>query len=327
MNAKARETAHPTSKSNGNLELRVMEKILTIPDEYRWFRVRLPQVAKYGLQGELLEGLLDGGLPHAGRGSDILFDILDLQNIALNLRTYPYWHAVRLLGKSLNNAKWIDSDICEIKLDWSCPKPGHQGDCFFSPTQEAVRLFGDDGWDAANAGGKRIEVHLLDADYYFGDSLLPLVDEARRMEFHKLPDQLAEDLGFLAETGLADCRLATCRLLQVAAEAGLTARPACGFFISVFPDYHVWPEIQANDDWKAADPFFLNTLREWEVVDPESWPLLRSPRRVLWRMAARSSYLPFIMHNERRAKVSLSLRRLPKASFASTEKDGGRADS
>lgn len=327
MNAKARGTASPMVQPDGDLERRTIARILKIPDACRWFCVRLPDVARYGLQGELLQRLLDRRLPHAGRGDDVLFDTLDLQNLALSLRTYPYWQAVRLLGKSLNNVKWLESGLCEVNLEWSCPELRHQGDCLFSPTKDALRQFGADGWDAANAGTKRIEVRLPDADYCFGSSLAPLVEQARRMVFHKLPHQLARDLGFLAETGLADCRLATRRLLQVAAEAGLASRPACGFFISVFPDYHVWPEIQVDDAWRAADPFYLHTLHEWGVVDSESWPLQRSPSRFLWRIATSPSYVPLVMHGEQRANISLSMLRLPQDSVAATGEDGGRADS
>jgi hypothetical protein len=56
----------------------------------------------------------------------------------------------------------------------------------------------------------------------------------------------------------------------------------------------------------AADPFFLETLRGWGVVDEGDWPIDQAPRNILWRLrSAPSINEPFVTHHGREALVSV----------------------
>ena len=145
--------------------------------------------------------------------------------------------------------------------------------------------------------------------YDFTDSIAAVVSAAERLRFHFIPADLYSDLRFLQSTGLANCQSAALHLCQVAAEHGLAARPAMGLFVSVpFSVRHVWLEIAADGAWRPADPFFLKTLAEWDVIGAQDCPLSRSPGFPLLRLAASALRdLPLILHNGDPAPLETSL--------------------
>jgi len=305
---------------NCSLEKQAVEDVRKVPNKYRAFVIDLRRAAEiYGVKDGLLQRLLDLGFPHSKSRGEFLFDVLDLQNVTLRLRIRsPFWDALNLWSRPLRNPMLLEGSACELRMVWTCPELGHEGGCHFTPVGEALRSIGEGGWSSMHEGSKRIEVHLEDGDHYFDDRFTPVLDEAQRMIFHKLPWQLSHDLGFLSEAGLADCGLATRRLLRIAMETDLIARPACGFFVGApFPAPHMWLEIHSNGEWRAADPFFLNTLHNWGIMDPNSWPIRRSPRHVLWRVAsAIESSMPLIEHNGQLAKVELLARHIVRSSVS-----------
>ncbi|MFF9350159.1 transglutaminase domain-containing protein [Streptomyces sp. NPDC014734] len=285
-------------------------KVLLVPGRYRRFSVpRTAARREYGVNGELLDKLLDLGMPSHGTGADITFDSLDLENIALDLRLpSSQVAAMRLWARSLTGPKVPRLGLCEITLSLNCPEPGHRGNCGFSLSSHlAERMDAPRHPESEQLSFQFFapaENHDFDADF------TPVVSEARSLTFHRIPDELVTDMGFLKETGLADCRSASRRLLDVAEDAGYAARPAAGFFLGApFPCTHAWFEVRVGERWQAADPFFLDTLHHWGILSPEDWPLTRSPKRIVWRIESEHELsMPLIRHGKRPMAAAVAAR-------------------
>ncbi|MER5352900.1 hypothetical protein ABT093_21530 [Kitasatospora sp. NPDC002551] len=284
-----------------------VERARLVPDRYRTFIAEAARDAPvFGLQDALLQELLDLGLPHERRDGRLFLDPMDLENTTnlLGLPS-PYRSALELWARSMRAPAALTGSRYEITLRWTCPAPGHAARCRFVPATPALAgaVPGD--------GSLTVRVDTPDSRHDFGAAIEPLVAAAAELTFHKVRWPLAGDPGFVRETGLAECRLATRCLLRVAEEAGIATRPACGFFLGLpFPAPHSWLEVRTGDGWAAADPFFLATLHGWGVLDPQDWPVRGSPRQLLWRTGAEfRSHVPLLTHDGRPAAVRVTARR------------------
>lgn len=315
----AESPAEPTEPSI-NLMRQITRRVLKVPGKYREFTVNAAGAARgFGIGDNLLDGLLTLGLPYETRGAALFFDILDLENLAVGLRTRSlYWHALKMWGSVLRDRRTPWASTCEVELTWTCPQPGHAGDCSFTPVADPLRDSEVQAVITSGEGALRLHARLSQDDTEFGDLLSPVVDRAVELDFHRLPWPLADDPAFAEATGLADCRLATRHLLRVAEAAGLTVRPAAGFFMGIpYPTPHSWLEVRTKGGWRSADPFFLHTLQVWGLADPAQWPVHRSPCDLLWRTSDRfAESLPLIMHGEAVAAVKVKVRRTPRAQTA-----------
>ncbi|MFD8462697.1 transglutaminase domain-containing protein [Streptomyces antimycoticus] len=288
-----------------NAQKEAVERVLMVPEWCRTYSAsREDALTVYGMDDELIETLLDLGLPRQGRGRHLTFDPLDLENIGLALRLRSASRSAMLLwARSFKDPHRLAKATCTIQLSWSCPAPGHDGDCAFTASPTLRNQV-----DTAT-GRTSFEVELANDACIFGDPFPLLVAEAQRLHFHRIIPELAADLGFLHETRLADCRSANTYLASVAIRNGLAARQASGYFVgSPFLVAHVWLEVDFNDRWVAADPFFLMTLGHWGVVDPDGWPPFRSPRNVLWRLRGDQLQENLIMHDGQAVPVTLLAR-------------------
>lgn len=291
-----------------------VSRIRRVPCTYRRYSVdRADAKRGFGMDQDVLTVLLDLGLPHSGTEEGILFDALDLENAAMVLRLpSPPWSAVRLWKRSLRDPAALADGICRMKVSWFCPDAGHPGPCRFSHHAVLAGSSDTDAPDSTDPGVTVTEAQLDVQEHDFGENLAEVVAESRTFELHKLPEPLGADLGFLAGTGLADCQLATRRLVLVASRAGLTVRPASGYFAGIpFPTPHVWLEVLCDGRWTAADPFFLRVLHDWGIVRSSDWPLTRSPRHVLWRLAHSFTHVPLVTHQGRRAPTNVMARWVP----------------
>jgi hypothetical protein len=285
-----------------------LEKIHRVPDKYRSFRCDEEAAARqFHISDTLGEALLDLGLPHIRSGGRIMYDELDLVNIGMDLRLPTVnWSATRLWIKSLRTAQRIGHPVYDFTLKTSCQSPGHAGPCDFRfepHIEEAFQLK-----EIAPGMLQFRSSPLLDT-YDFGGLLSPLIDEVQTLDFHRVPSVLARDIGFLRETRLAHCQSAALYLIEVAAKQGIDAQFCTGLFISTpFTVPHVWLEIRIDDEWKQADPFFLNTLAQWEVVDPDDWSLSQSPRLAWLRLGSPSGIdTPLIRHMNDPAQLSMAV--------------------
>ncbi|MEU7575476.1 hypothetical protein [Micromonospora sp. NPDC049240] len=293
----------------------IVDRVLEVPDAHRVFGTPPNEARRrYGVQAALLDQLIGMGLPHRGRGDDLRCDALDLENVGMALRLpSPQTTIVRQWARSLTGSRLRERGDYELTIHWRCPEPGHAGECEFvlsealaSGTQVVSQRDPAQGFVVLRAAP-------VDEEHEFDERSLAVLAAVAKLSFHRLPNALSEDLPFLRRTGLADCQLACLHLLRTASELGVVARPACGLFIGVlFPFPHSWVELRVGGRWVPVDPFFLDTLGRWGVVDPEVWPRHRSPRNILWRLRC-ALWLgePLVAHHGLEAPVSMSARWLP----------------
>jgi hypothetical protein len=87
----------------------------------------------------------------------------------------------------------------------------------------------------------------------------------------------------------------------------MTVRPSAGFLVAEpFLADHTWFDVKVDGRWIPADPFFLNTLHHWGVLDSDEWPLHVAPRNVLWRLSSTMTANALVRHAGGIAAISLS---------------------
>ncbi|MFD9596424.1 hypothetical protein ACFWA9_27280 [Kitasatospora sp. NPDC059973] len=300
--------AHPRPE-HGTAVTEVVDRILRVPDGHRGFTVPQASLQKvYGVSGDLLEQLLDAGLPHGGTGEERRYDVLDLENVTVELElNSPNWMLMKTLGRAFDGELGRSRNEYRFRTTGRCPEPGHPGACDFAPSVmlDAASGSGEVTWESPVSFVRRIT--LPAEEHWFGDTVLPLFTSVERLVFHLLPHDLSTDVGFARETGLADCRLAGHVLLDEAAGTGVRIRGASGLIMSApFPLQHMWVEIEVDGRWTAADPFFLRTLARWRIVDSRQWPAHRSPGRIYWAIdgAPAPQDITLVTHRGERALSS-----------------------
>ncbi|MER5352910.1 transglutaminase domain-containing protein [Kitasatospora sp. NPDC002551] len=247
-----------------------------MPDRYREFRQDGRQAAReHGIGPALIEELGEAGLPSQVRDGVGYFDRVDLANIALALRL-PNARTLAMRGwaKSLRTASGAAAGTFEVEVRAHCPQPGHPGECEYTRS-EALRSL--DGYTPAAVPTLGQLRHRATATESTGRLPEAVAGLLRPLHFHLLPEPLRADLGFLAETGLADCDLAALYLTREAGRLGLAARYGFGFFLAApYSIIHAWTEVLDGGEWHAFDPHLLNLLGDWSLLDPEEWPSHRS---------------------------------------------------
>jgi hypothetical protein len=263
-----------------------IEKVLRVPGKYREFRADVNEAdRRFAIKEPLLALLLDLGIPHISRAGNLCFDENDLFNISLDLRLpCVHWRFMRLWPKFLDLARQNTGAAYEFTVRAACPKPGHAGPCDFrfnSKIKSTLKV------DRVSHLVFQFRGSPISEEYDFGESIAPIITEACRLQFYRLPNELTYDMQFLNDSGLATCQSAALWLAQVASRHGIDARPAVGLFVSVpYSVMHVWLEIRAGDGWKHADPFFLNSLARWGMIQLSDWPLSRSPRSAFFHLVS-----------------------------------------
>lgn len=263
-----------------------------IPDGYRRFTESRARAARlYRIPDDLLERFLDLGLPHerGGSGDGLLFDRNDLNNIVLALRlSSPQHTALRAMSTALQEGQVAARLRRTVNIQARCGDPGHEGRCAFelnglvnrSPDVSRVTVRADRNFEVEVTLAGGAARHLDTPPVWWR-----LMEQVAGLEYYHIPHDLNADLGFLAESGLANCRLATHFLIAKGREFGLEIRGVTGLFLSrPFSNRHYWTEIRQDDEWVAADPFFLMVLAHWGVLDARSWPPNRVPLGALWRL-------------------------------------------
>jgi hypothetical protein len=279
-----------------------LEKVCRVPDRYREFNIDANDAdRRFAIKGSLLAALLDLGLPHARKGGELCFDNYDLMNISLDLRLLGVqWRFMRLWPRSLSSARRRGNVPYQFTLRVACPHPGHLGPCDYKLNPKF-----DDSIEIEEISPQALQFqgNLVSEAYDFGNSIDPIIAEACRLQFHVLPNAASYDMEFLNDSGLATCQSAAIWLIQVGARHGIVARPAMGLFVSVpYSVQHVWLEISTREGWKQADPFFLNSLARWGLIQLSDWPLSCSPQFAIFRIAPDVLLdEPLILHRGNRA--------------------------
>jgi hypothetical protein len=281
-----------------------VEKVCRVPGTYRCFSVDANDAERrFAVKESLLATILDFGLPHASREGQLHFDELDLLNIGNDLRLpNARWRAMRMWPRFLSSTATRKDSLYKFRVHADCPQPGHSGPCDFTFNPKFENKVNP---EKAAEQDFQFQARPLSEMYDFGDSIDPIIAEACRLKFHLLPHEMSRDMKFVQDSGLANCQSASVWLAAVGARHGIAVRPAAGFFISIpYSLQHVWLEIQVGNEWKHADPFFLNTLAQWGVVQQSDWPLSRSPRSAVLHLG--SDMLldePLVLHQVAKASV------------------------
>ncbi|MFD8380577.1 hypothetical protein ACFV2X_18840 [Streptomyces sp. NPDC059679] len=285
----------------------VLERAVRVPDRFRRFEVGAETAARvHRINGELLDEALDLGLAYEGSGADRRFDDFDLKNLGLGLRIpSPAWLQVRLSAQPFN-AEAVATTTYRTRFQ------GRVGGAVLEPSSQlasgvvdgTLRRMGPDVFEAdlhVSAGENAPDVDKgvgEGADKGAADcarELGPVLPEAARLEYYLVPDELRDDVGFVRETRLADCRAGTTYLARVAEDAGAAVRPAGGLLLAgAFPLPHAWLEVRRGDRWLPADPYYLISMAGYGLLDGERWPPHRSVAGTVWKICGPYADLCFL---------------------------------
>ncbi|TWF98937.1 hypothetical protein FHX73_112767 [Kitasatospora viridis] len=254
----------------------LVERVLRVPDGHRVYTESYERaLGVYRIPRELLDSCLDLGLPHAEVDSQLCFDRTDIDNVVIGLSVAsPRVNGLRRIGNAFAGLAAAGEEELVLEVSARCPEPGHPGPCAFAlavaagPPAGAVERLTEQQFRIAltrpPVAPRRVD---------FPAPWRAAVDELADVRFHVLPDALSHDLGFLRETRLADCRLASRRLVASVRAEGGSARAATGLIlVKPFPIYHWWVEAVIDGERTAVDPFFLRVLGELGITDPARWP-------------------------------------------------------
>lgn len=285
----------------------VLERAARVPDRFRRFEVGAETAARvHRIDGALLDEALDLGLAYEGSGADRRFDDFDLKNLGLGLRIpSPAWLQVRLSAQPFN-AEAVATTTYRTRFQ------GRVGGAVLEPSSQlasgvvdgTLRRMGPDVFeadlhvsagenapDADKGADKGVDEGAADCARELG----PVLPEAARLEYYLVPDELRDDVGFVRETRLADCRAGTTYLARVAEDAGAAVRPAGGLLLAgAFPLPHAWLEVRRGDRWLPADPYYLISMAGYGLLDGERWPPHRSVAGTVWKICGPYADLCFL---------------------------------
>lgn len=249
----------------------VVERVRRVPDRHRVLDVDAATAARvYRVDAALLSALLDLGLPHRATGGEVLLDALDLENVALGLRLpSPRYLAMRRWPDVLRAAADRTPAAYDVRVSAACAAredPDHTCDHRVHPRLAELRTDGA-------SHGQHVTVHHEVGPTagleHAPPALAELFDEVSDLWFHILPLALYRDLGFVRETGLADCELASLHVAALAADAGWETRRSFGLLLSSpYSAEHFWAEVRLDGVWTAFDPHLVHNLVRWQVLAP-----------------------------------------------------------
>jgi hypothetical protein len=292
---------------------KIIQRIRIVPDRYREFTEDTEDARRiHKIPEDLLPEMLDLGLPCRANGSGYRFDRTDLENAALSLHfRCPRYVAMQWWARSLSEIVPDEQIEFNLRITPKCPQAGHPDPCAFY-ISSCIRAAVTPGSFAVSPAGVATACISMPAKaVVFSGAYTELFDRLAGLTLHIFPESTPVESWDAYATGLADCRIAARLLVQEAAELGLAARPASGFFLAApFPMRHVWVEFEIGGSWVAADPFLLQSLDRWGIVDGKQWPVYRSPPGLLWRLQSSDSIdLPLVFHGGEECELSCVIRR------------------
>lgn len=295
----------PTGVTAGQVDA-VIERLRRIPDHRREFTLDEEAVWDlYRMPGEVLALLYDHGLPNRhGRA-----DRTDLYNVTMCLGVSAPAVAARRLWAAGLRRDTAGPDRYEIRYQVSCPKPGHDGDCrywFLLPDAGEVTRAGRERGPVAESVEVSVEVDWPELP----EQARSWLDVTAGIDFTLLPDGLCEDVAFIRETGLGDCRGVSRLLVEEGVRRGLPVRGATGLLLAVpYATRHNWAEIRVGRRWVPVDPVLIDAMIGWGLLDSPRWHRYRSAGAIFCRVALTEQL--FVTHNGKPVVVTYPARRLP----------------
>jgi len=296
----------------------VVERLRRVPDTARRFSQDATVARRWHrLDVDLLEALLDAGLPTVGQGDARRFDAYDLSNAALWLgRPSIQRRAVKAWGASLRyNAVALRGPGADeaparysVEVGANCPLPGHPGLCHFiilGPKGRHERL--RDAYDRKSLD--RWVLSMPPRGRHLPGPVRELTAEIADVEFLMLPEAVRWDLAFLDRARVSDCGGTAAWLVAEAARRGLEARFSFGVIVArPYSAPHCWAEVRVDGRWWPVDPLLVRLLQGWGGIDPAAWDENDSPAPLFRRLADDNTIV--VSHRGVWASTSLNTERL-----------------
>lgn len=285
---------------------RVLGRLSRIPDRFRVFGESAADAQRrHGVDADLLDALTDLGLPFAPTVNGPRYDALDLANTSLALALpSPRLMAMRGWSAAIRTAASKAPTTYVVAVEPNCPHQDHDGPC---TVETAPQLCEQSTFSRSPDGAITLTRHVRGRTAHEYPEVSGLTDLVRPIHFHLLPDGLSADVGFLRETGLADCSLAARYLVQEAAALGLTARRSFGLFVAApYSIPHSWLDLYLGGAWVPFDPHLLNVLTGWGLLSADEWPSHRSIGDAAWHLA--EDEFQIARHTGKAASVSFPTR-------------------
>ena len=263
----------------------VVEWTLLVPSRLRSFTVaRSRASAVHGLPLELVDELVELGLPVQLTGGEPHLDAMDLDTAALQLG-HPsiQRRAMRHWAQTLERAQALP--VARYRLEYTPRATGRT-----APGPEARALVAPGTWTGWPRTDQPLACRAECATRWPEPPAAARTVAARigELRFFMVPPPLRDDPGFARETRLAGCSVAGELVLDECRAAGIECRRAFGLLLSMpYSIEHVWAELRAGDAWVPFDPHLLGTLASHAGLDPRCWPPTRSPGAVLARLGDR----------------------------------------
>ena len=241
---------------------------------------------RHRIDAGLLDRLIGHGLPVVAAGGLRLFDDYDLANISLHLGlTSVRRRALRSWAGALRAAPGSGRAIGYAP---SCPAPGHTSPCRFGLLVPGGRRVGRAGGGDGVTSLHTLTVRPRTAWPELPSAVAELLAEPSGLHFFLLPETLRWDLGFLRDSGLADCGGATRLCVREGRRRGLDVRFSFGLLVAKpYSTPHCWAEFRVDDVWVPVDPLLVSVLCRWGGLPAREWPPTRSPGALFTRLCGR----------------------------------------
>lgn len=291
----------------------IIRRIDAIPMHLRRFsETRQSAMRTHGIPADLLDTLMERGLPHVGSGATAQYDPNDLANVSAGLglpsgwaigqRTWPM--ALEMLVSGVGTTY-------DLTVEPRCPRPGHEGPCDF---EILLRDGGEEAEPTAAATGRltgprRLRVQTTPGAPIADASIAAVLSCLDEVSYLQLPEELDGDMEFFDRTGLASCVSAAAAVSRYAKTVGVATRQSYGLVIlPPFAGQHCWVEFKMDGRWVAFDPHLVRFLEESGILRAGWWPRVRSVGGLLLRLGDHPTSLA--AHGALHAEISFSLRRV-----------------
>lgn len=266
-------------------------RIGRVPDRYREFTATQADARwRHGIDAGLLGALTDLGVPCDHTAGVSRYDELDLANVSLCLKLpSPRFLVMRGWAAAIRARASALPTTYTVTVGALCRHRSPDDPCSLEPSP---RLRGRPGFSAPGQGPLTLTQQVPGREPRVYAELADFTAMIRDVRFHLLPGGLREDIGFLRESALGDCALASAYLVAEAASLGLVARSSYGLFLSApYSIAHTWFDLYLDGEWVSFDPHLLNLLTGWGLIDAEQWPPYRSMGEAACRLGEREFVL------------------------------------
>lgn len=272
------ETALDTA-GDASCEIRRLEQV---PSELRHFTASSSDAARqYGLTPSMLDELAAAGLPYRDEPNARRFSEADLAYLGIRLGTArAHLTKFALLAKSVT--RFVAHESVALTVHYVPLLPTGSGSI--------------PGMTALPEGGHR-DVELVhdevaaEVSIMLGSRHPPTparlaraVAEMGLLNLYALPPGLVGDVAFSRRTGLSECLTAAQMVGECCRSAGYDARVSEGLLVSIpWSSAHYWAEARVEGTWLPLDPLMIRAMRQFGSLNPDAWPLHRSPAPMLAR--------------------------------------------